>query len=168
MSDYPNWAEWVEDHDERVSSTTHTPAAPDPLSRKADRPTEAMIQQDVVRWARAEARSERPCLQLLHSTPNEGFANLPGKTAADRRKMGVLRGVPDLHLPVPSQGETQSWPALWLELKRPGEDLSAVQWRRLKQLDAEGNAVEVAWTAEQAIFVIEHYLDAPNTFLSGY
>lgn len=162
MNDYNSWAEFVDQNPDRVADQTE-PGATGPLSERTDAPTESMIQQDVIRWARRN-EDRYVGLKLLHSIPNEGFADLPGVTAANRVAMGVVSGMPDLHIPVASG----RFSALWLELKRPGNDLNPNQYRRLKQLHDYGNAVEVAWSAEQAIFVITHYLESPEFFLSGY
>jgi len=168
MSDhYSSWAEFAEQNPDRVDDQTAgadgTPSRSEPLSSKAENPTEAAIQKDVVRWARRH-KQLYPALGLLHSTPNEGMADLHPATAKKRKKLGVRNGMPDLHLPVPSG----DWPALWLEMKRPGSDLEPHQYRRLVELEEYGNATEVAWTAEQGIWVLRTYLDAPSDFLSGY
>ena len=169
MSDhYSSWAEFAEQNpdrveDQTVSSGSNGGRSGEPLSSKADNPTEAAIQKDVVRWARRHQQLY-PALGLLHSTPNEGFSNLTGKAAAERKRMGVRNGIPDLHLPVPSG----DWPALWVEMKRPGSDLNPNQYRRLVELEEYGNAIAVAWTAEQGIWVLRTYLDYPSEFLSGY
>lgn len=164
---YSSWAEFAEKNPDRVEDQTVSDSSSgretEPLSSKADQPTEAAIQKDVVRWARRHQQLY-PALGLLHSTPNEGFASLTGKAAHERKKMGVRSGIPDLHLPAPSG----NWPALWVEMKRPGSDLNDNQYRRLVELEEYGNAVAVAWTAEQGIFALRTYLDCPSDFLSGY
>ena len=162
--DSTGWKEFVEDNPDRVAGDTADGKEPGPrISEHTDQPLESEIQIDVVQWARA-AQSYRPALTLLHSTPNEGMVDMHPATARKRKRMGIVSGVPDLCLPVPS-GE---WPTLYLELKREGEDLRPEQYEILQALQQAGVAVEVAWTAEQAIWAITHYLDTPETFLSGY
>lgn len=156
------WAHWVEENPNRVACDSAT-GDPTPVSSKMESTLESVVQKDVIRWARSNATTY-PELALLHSIPNEGFADLTGASAAERKKMGILRGLPDLHLPAPSG----DWPSLWLELKAQENDLTEWQHQRLRQLARFGHAVDVAWTAEGAIFSIKNYLDDPDSFLSGY
>ena len=101
-------------------------------------------------WAHDDAR-----IRALRSFPNDG----PTSYAKGR-----VAGTPDLLLPVSSG----SFGALWVELKRPGGDLSASQYEQLQLLQRMGHAVDVAWTTQQAAFAIENYLYDPSSFLSGY
>ena len=58
-------------------------------------------QEVVIRWARLSSNAW-PGLKLLHHIPNGGSRNQ--KEALKLKKMGVLAGVPDLHLPVACAG----------------------------------------------------------------
>jgi len=110
------------------------------------------IQRVLVKWAWAH---DDPRIRALRSVPNDG----PTSYAKGR-----VAGTPDLLLPVPSG----SFGALWVELKRPGGDLSASQYEQLQLLQRMGHATDVAWTTGQAAFALCNYLNNPETFLSGY
>ena len=151
-------AEWLRDNQHRVVSDTSTRSSPATKQLQEARLStmdEGDVQEAVVRWAWAHT-DER--LRLLRAYPADG----PTVYA-----YGLVKGTPDLLLPVPS-GE---WDMLWLELKHPtrsGADLSCDQHAEMKRLMRAGHAVEVAWTVEQAQWVLLHYLTDPDTFLSGY
>jgi len=113
---------------------------------------EAAMQGHLVTWAHGH-NDER--LHMLFAVPNENPKHY---------SRGVAAGIPDLCLPVRSG----VYGALWLELKRPGNDLRPSQYKQMQRLDKSGQATEVAWTLSQARFVLLSYLRLPGTFLSGY
>jgi len=116
---------------------------------------EADVQQSVVQWAQAHPDKR---LRLLRAYPAGG----PTVYAA-----GLVKGTPDLFLPVPSG----PYAMLWLELKHPtrsGADLTPQQHAEMRRLHEAGHAVDVAWTASQARWVLTSYLGDPNAFLSGW
>ena len=152
-------AEWLRENQHRVVSDTSSgskaPAAKQLERERRSTMTEGDAQEEVVRWAWGH-RDER--LHLLRAYPADG----PRVYA-----YGLVSGTPDLLLPVPS-GE---WHMLWLELKHPTReraDLSRDQHAEMKRLLRAGHAVEVAWTVDQARWVLLHYLNDPHQFLPGY
>jgi hypothetical protein len=153
-------------HDQAASNSTGHAAKVDttassapPASERTSRPSEQMIQKEVVAWAKRNVATW-PALAMLYANPNEGRRH-PGRGWAD---MGLSAGLPDLVLPVP-RGD---YGHLYLELKAPGNDLTAQQHAMIKRLIALGNAADVAWSTPQATFVLRNYLEAPGTFLPGY
>lgn len=152
------WNDWLQDNPDRVAHDTAEGSAAS-VSSRMDEPSEQMIQKEVVAWCRANA-TDRPELAYIYSQPNEGRRD----QSRGWRDMGMKAGVPDLILPVPSG----DYGALYLELKANENDLTTGQWTTMMMLRDAGNAVDVAWSAEQAIFVLRNYLDDPDSFLSGY
>lgn len=152
------WNDWVQENPDRVAGDTAEGGAA-PVSSRADRPSEQMIQKDVVGWAWSHL-DEWPALEYLHSHPNEGRRNRTRGWIA----MGIRAGIPDLVLPVASG----AYAGLYLELKAGDNDLTVEQYTTMQWLMDAGNAVEIAWTAEQAIWALTHYLDDPDSFLPGY
>lgn len=115
-----------------------------------DRPEDAE-QETVIKWARLSS-GKWPELELLHHIPNGGKRN--AKEAAKLKRMGVLAGVSDLHLPVPRSG----YHSLYVEMKSEDGRLQQSQKSFLKSAAARGNCCIVCYTAEDAIKAIENYL----------
>ena len=67
-------------------------------------------QETVIQWARI-CSGKWPELKLLHHIPNGGRRN--AKEAAKLKRMGVLAGVSDLHLPVARGG----YHSMYIEMK---------------------------------------------------
>lgn len=123
--------------------------------------TEEEVQAAVVAWAR-EREAERPALRLLFHPANGEYR--PRRTAGRLSAMGVVAGVPDLLLPVPSG----PFAGLAIELKVLPNDLTPAQALWLDLLARYGRcAVTVCWTAEQATAAITEYLDDPFSFIGG-
>ena len=115
------------------------------------RSSEDAEQQIVIQWARM--RMERwPELALLHHIPNGGSRNR--REAAKFKRMGVLTGVPDLHLPVARAG----YNSLYIEMKYGNGRLQTSQEAFLSAAAAERNYCVVCYTAEDAIRVLEQYI----------
>jgi hypothetical protein len=153
-SDLPDHIDPSRVHDQTTPSTQTRAQRQLERHRRAGR-DEGDVQQAVIRWAWSHP-DER--LGLLRAYPADG----PRVFAA-----GLVQGTPDLLLPVPSG----TWAMLWLELKHPtrsGADLTTAQYTEMRRLMDAGHAVEIAWTAEQARWVLTSYLDDPDTFLPGY
>ena len=74
------------------------------------RSSEDTEQETVIQWARYSS-GRWPELRLLYHTPNGGSRNK--KEAVKLKRMGVLAGVADLHLPV-ARGRYHS---LYIEMK---------------------------------------------------
>ena len=114
--------------------------------------SEDIEQEAVMEWARLSKRSH-PELFLLHHAPNGGTRNRG--EAAKLQKMGVLSGVPDLHLPVPKG----KYCSLYIEMKYEDGRLSRTQKDFLEWAASYGNYCCVCYTAEEAIQVLRYYLD---------
>lgn len=94
-----------------------------------------------------------PLYGLLYAIPNGGQRH--PAVAAKLKAEGVRPGIPDLHLPV----ARHSRHSLYLELKVKPNTVSGNQEQWIRQLRAEGHAVEVIYDDPQAaIDYIEWYL----------
>ena len=120
-------------------------------------PYEHQEQSMVREWAEIQSRSAHPEFFLLHAIPNGC-----GVHAATVMKMlaeGLKSGVPDLNLPV----ACRSYHGLWIEMKR--RDVNVVDWNQyvwLTKLHGEGQFVEVCRSSEEAIRVLEWYVDVKS------
>ena len=85
--------------------------------------------------------------------PNGGLRK---KAVAMKLKAeGVKAGIPDLHLPV-ARGEYHS---LYIEMKDGDRPMTKSQKERKPKLEAQGNAVVVCRSFEEAIETVCEYLD---------
>lgn len=86
-------------------------------------------------WFRAKFRGV-----LIYAIPNGGYRAL--STAKALRAEGVVKGVPDLHVP--------AW-RLWIEMKRvKGGRLSPEQKAMIEHLESVGHTVIVGMGAKDA------------------
>ena len=113
---------------------------------------EAESQAAVIEWA---AWSERryPELKWLHHIPNGGSRH--PREAANLKKQGVKAGVSDLSLPVARCG----FHGLYIEMKYGRNKLSEPQRDCIAFLRGEGYAVNVCYSAQEAIVTIVKYLE---------
>lgn len=123
-------------------------------------------QAAVIRWAR-QAEIIEPRLWLLHATPNAGK-----RSKGAGRYMcaeGLKAGVPDLFLPVgtveaygvPPGGGEAEWDGhlgLFIEMKQPGKKPTATQQAWIDALRKQGYRVEICYSADEAIRMLEYYL----------
>lgn len=115
--------------------------------------TETQEQIRLFDWSIAE-RERFPELKLMYHIPNEGKRN--AKNAAILKKMGLKRGVPDVHLPV-ARGPYHS---LYIEMKRVSDaDLTEAQGWWMTQLRKEKNCAVVCYGWKSAAATIEWYLN---------
>lgn len=121
--------------------------------------TEDTEQQVVIQWARIAA-GHCPALKLLHHIPNGGSRNK--REASKLKRMGVLSGVPDLHLPVASAG----YNGLYIEMKYEDGRLLASQREFLIRASYFHNYCAVCYTAEDAIAVLQDYIE--HRFSPGF
>lgn len=116
-------------------------------------------QEAVMHWARICA-NQWPALRLLHHIPNGGSRNK--KEAVRLKRMGVLAGVSDLHLPAARAG----YHGLYIEMKYENGRLSESQKSFLQGAASEDYYCIVCYTAEDAIDVLTAYMedrtDHPN------
>lgn len=116
-------------------------------------PTEEWEQITLMRWVKLnEARC--PQLKLLFHVPNGGKRN--AREAARFKEAGVKPGVPDLFLPIASNG----YHGLFIELKRTkGAVVSPAQERWLHDLAGQGYAAVVCRGWQEAADEIMRYLN---------
>ena len=108
-------------------------------------------QEVVMQWARMHTGRWSE-LGLLYHCPNGGSRNK--REGARLKRMGVLAGVPDLHLPVSRNG----YHSLYIEMKYKDGRLSPTQKDIIDKLASEKNCCLVCYTAEDAIKALEMYL----------
>jgi hypothetical protein len=126
-----------------------------PFRLTARRPLEHEEQTALFQWVKIEARRD-PRLELLHAIPN-GMAVSSIAEASRAKRAGRKAGVPDLCLPVPSNG----YHGLYIELKRTGGtpcDVRPEQSRWLAALNGHGYRAVVAYGWEEAVGEIQNYL----------
>ncbi len=75
--------------------------------------------------------------------------------AAKLKQMGVVAGVPDLNLPVPKG----IYNGLYIEMKYDGGKLQESQKKMLRALAAVGHYCVVCYGAEEAIKILQEYLN---------
>lgn len=129
---------------------------PAPIKRRAPQPTEAQEQAALIAWAHLY-ESSIPELRLLFHIPNGGKRNI--REAAKFKKLGVLRGVPDLFLAVACGG----FHGLWIEMKKTKGQISKEQRHMLRDLEAGGYRVAVcySWLEAQAV-ILEYCSGRPS------
>ena len=110
-------------------------------------PSESQEQKQLIQWCRT-----RPELQFLFHIPNESVGGQGWLVR--NRQMGVKSGVPDLMLPIPSQG----YHGLFLEMKNKTGRLSMEQKKWIAALRDLGYKAEVAYGWEDAKCQILNYL----------
>ena len=109
--------------------------------------TENEEQKQLIQWCRT-----RPELQFLFHIPNESVGGQGWQIR--NRQLGVKSGVPDLMLPIPSQG----YHGLFIEMKTKTGRLSEHQRRWIEALNKLGYLAVVAHGWENAKCIILEYL----------
>lgn len=110
-------------------------------------------QAAIFEWAEL-MENVRPELWLLYAVPNGGYR--PPATVAVLKRTGVKSGVPDMVLPVARRG----YHGLYIELKRrKGGKVSVNQKMWLLQLEKQGYLTKVCHGADEAIALLESYLE---------
>jgi hypothetical protein len=71
------------------------------------------------------------------------------------RELGMTAGIPDIFMSVPSQG----YHGLYIEVKRPGGILSAVQQEAIRNLTNQGYKCIVPESVTEAIDAVKEYLE---------
>lgn len=122
-------------------------------AKKSGVPTETTEQQWVIQWSQQPSVLEQyPELTMLYHIPNERADKVQ---AAILKSMGVKKGVPDLHLPIPSGG----YHGLYIEMKaldgKPDKD--QLWWA--DHLKANGYAHAFCYGWQQATEVLKWYLN---------
>lgn len=117
-------------------------------------PTEDQEQATLFQWAALQER-RWPELRMLYAIPNGGKRSKP--TAANLKRTGVRRGVPDICLPV-ARG---AWHGLYIELKRiKGSHIQREQVQWIAALEKQGYRARICKGWEEARKAIVAYLDA--------
>lgn len=109
-------------------------------------------QAAVISWAQWQ-QNRNPELKLLYHCPNGGSRNKA--EAAKLKQMGVLAGVPDLHLPVPKG----IYSGLYIEMKYGEGRLEKTQREFLTAAAGYGCYAVCCYGAEEAIGIIREYLN---------
>ena len=120
--------------------------------------SESQEQKALFQWA-GLAEQKYPELKLLHHIPNGGIRDI--RTAANLKKEGVKRGVPDICLPV-SRGK---YHGLYIEMKVGKNKPSKEQKEWINSLQEEGYVACVCYGWLEAREVIEKYLSEPRNFI---
>lgn len=115
------------------------------------RSSEDTEQETVIQWARMMS-GRWPELALLHHIPNGGSRNK--KEAVKLKRMGVLAGVADLHLPVSRSG----YHGLYIEMKFDDGKLQRSQKNFLIAAAAERYYCTVCYSAADAIEILDKYM----------
>lgn len=105
----------------------------------------------VIEWANYAA-SRYPELKWLHHIPNGGSRNR--LEAIKLKQMGVKAGVADLCLPFPKG----IYCGLYVEMKFGDNRKQETQKEFLRDMAAAGHFVATCYSAEEAVKVIEEYL----------
>ena len=122
------------------------------VNRRYARRSEDTEQMSVMDWARWN-QNAHPELELLHHCPNGGSRNKA--EAVKLKQMGVKTGIPDLCLPVPMG----VYSGLYIEMKYDTGRLEDSQKKMLKALAAAGHYCTVCYGAEEAIRVLQEYIN---------
>lgn len=109
----------------------------------------------VMDWA-AAAESRYPELKWLHHIPNGGSRK--SSEAVRFRRMGVKRGISDIHLPYPHG----RYHALYIEMKYGRNVTTQEQQEFLRDMMDADNLVAVCHDAQAAIDLIERYVTLPR------
>ena len=96
--------------------------------------------------------SYRPELRWMFAIQNGGLRNKA--TAGKLRAEGVRAGVADVFVPIPSGG----YHGLFLEMKFGRNKLTELQQEFFEYATQQGYCCKVAYSAEQAIEIIDEYL----------
>ena len=96
--------------------------------------------------------NRHPELKWFHAIPNGGQRNKA--VAAKLKAEGVQRGIPDAFLPYPANGKH----GLYIEFKNGTNKLTPEQKEFLETAEQNGYAVGVAYTADEALKILEDYL----------
>lgn len=128
------------------------------VNRRYARRSEDTEQMSVMDWARWN-QNAHPELELLHHCPNGGSRNKA--EAVKLKQMGVKAGIPDLCLPVPMG----VYSGLYIEMKYDTGRLEDSQKKMLKALAAAGHYCTVCYGAEEAIRVLQEYINLKKLIL---
>lgn len=110
---------------------------------------ESRIQAACVEWFRMQYGQHK---NLLFAIPNGGARSLV--TGAILKREGVLAGVADLFLAIPSQGE----PGMFIEMKTPAGRQSKSQAEFMLAVTEQGYRYRVVRSLAEFISEVDQYL----------
>ncbi len=116
--------------------------------------TEAQIQSAFFVWLAVAYPDVRLCSMAI---PNGGSRNII--EATNLKRQGVLKGVPDVFIAIPSHG----YHGLWIEFKSATGKLSYEQISMIERLEKNGYLCETCNAWEKAKDIVTEYLKG-----SGY
>lgn len=114
----------------------------------------------VIQWAEWNT-GKYPELKWLHHCPNGGSRNK--QEAVKLKQMGVKSGISDLCLPYPKG----TYCGLYIEMKYGSNRQQPMQKEFLADMAAAGHFVATCYSAEDAIAVIEDYLNLEPAEING-
>lgn len=118
---------------------------------------ETDIQKAVIKWTQqAAVRRRFPDLKMMYHIPNERLCS--GRQGMELKRMGVKKGVPDLCLPVPSNG----FHGLFVELKTKTGKPSDEQIWWISELQSRGYMTAICYSYEEAINTLISYLSGKD------
>ncbi|MGI5873521.1 MAG: VRR-NUC domain-containing protein [Bacillota bacterium] len=112
---------------------------------------EAAEQAALFEWA-ALSEQSIPELALMYHVPNEGKRS--PRSGAEQKRIGLKRGVPDVCLPVPSNG----FHGMYIEMKAGRNRPTKEQTEYLRRLAAAGYYCVICWSWAAAVKCITAYL----------
>jgi hypothetical protein len=125
------------------------------------KPSEDRIQSDFVVWLWNSFPKIRRC---WYHIPNGGLRS--AKEAVKLRAMGVVPGIPDIHIAIPGNG----YNSLYIEFKEPDANNNTDHYRnQLKVhecLKAVGNNVVICISEEEAKTALYNHLKNTDYLLS--
>jgi hypothetical protein len=125
-----------------------------PMGRKPIRWKDEFYFQQAVIKKRDELAEIEPMIGFLYTIQNAG-------EVGTYRDAGIVKGMPDLCLPVPSIVMGRWCPNLYIELKVNDGTLRKNQVERIALLRSVGNKVIIVWNYVDDVF------DAIKLYLSG-
>lgn len=121
-------------------------------ARNKSEDREGQEQEIVFQWAKLN-ENRYPCLKWMHHIPNGGSRH-PAE-AAKLRRQGVTPGISDIFLPH-AAGE---YHGLYIEMKW-NQNMPTIEQSAFLDFAARGGyKTAVCWSADEAIAVIEEYLN---------
>lgn len=123
--------------------------------RKESYMTEHDEQRALIDWVHLN-QTKHPELRLLYATPNAGKRSVGA--AKWMQAEGMRKGVPDLCLPCARNG----YHGLYIEMKVEGGRMRPEQKEYLRMLQDQDYCAVIAWSADEAIQIIEEYLDGAD------
>lgn len=115
-------------------------------------------QINVIQWSQWNM-NKYPELKWLHHCPNGGSRNRA--EAVKLKQMGVKAGVSDLCLPYPKG----IYCGLYIEMKYGSNRQQDTQKEFLADMTAAGHFTATCYSAEEAVKVLEEYLNLPDTLM---